>query len=320
MSKLRIILAVHFYVLLICVIMVLFFKPNVYDVIQNRATDIAERAFAQKNQTHKQISKHYKILCWIMTSPTDLEKRTKHVRDTWAKHCDIDLYMSSQENTTFPTVGLNVTEGRAHISMKSKAAWTFIYENYLEKADYFLKGDPDTFIVVENLRRMLQNYNPNDAEIFGHMFYLGGGKHNVYMAGGPGIVASRESLKRMVEIAFRNSTWEKDCFPDGDSEDFKSCNCMIKAGAKPINCTDELGRERFLVYPPHTYIQRLLGGWYTKAYNADKGKNQGPNCCSEYPIGFHYIGPSIMYDMYYYFYKTKVDHKFDKIVDVHMQT
>ena len=99
-----------------------------------------------------------RILCWILTDPKNLE-RTKHVKATWAKRCDTTLYMSSAENKSFPTIGLNVSSGRSHLASKSKAAWTYIYDQYLHKADFFVKADPDTFIIVENLRQFLSTKN-----------------------------------------------------------------------------------------------------------------------------------------------------------------
>ena len=53
-----------------------------------------------------------RVLCWILTDPNDLEKRTRHVRDTWAKRCDVTLFMSSKRDDSFPTIGLNVPPGR----------------------------------------------------------------------------------------------------------------------------------------------------------------------------------------------------------------
>ena len=49
-----------------------------------------------------------------------------------------------------------------------------MYDNHREEADWFMKADDDTFVVVENLRNMLKNFNTNDPIHFGHNFkYLG---------------------------------------------------------------------------------------------------------------------------------------------------
>lgn len=154
-----------------------------------------------------------RILCWILTDPKYLE-RTKHVKATWAKRCDITLYMSSVENKTFPTIGLNVSSGRSHLASKSKAAWTYIHDHYLEKADFFVKADPDTFIIVENLRQFLSTKNASLPELYGHRF-LFLSKNVTYTSGGAGVVLTKEALKRMVRLAFRKGL---NCMPDGQGK------------------------------------------------------------------------------------------------------
>ena len=151
-----------------------------------------------------------RILCWILTDPFDLDRRTFYVRDTWAKRCDKSLFMSSQWNDSFPTVGLNVSAGRNHIAMKAKASWIYIHEHHVNDFDYFVKGDPDTFVVVDNLKRYLATRDPEVPEFFGHRLFIRG-PNVTYVSGGPGLVISRESLRRLV-VAYNNTPG---CITDG---------------------------------------------------------------------------------------------------------
>lgn len=61
-----------------------------------------------KTYKARTLSKRIRILCWVMTYPKVLEKKARVVKETWGRHCNVLLFMSSKENKTFPTVGLNV--------------------------------------------------------------------------------------------------------------------------------------------------------------------------------------------------------------------
>nr|KAG5709400.1 hypothetical protein BaRGS_029249 [Batillaria attramentaria] len=118
----------------------------------------------------RELAKKHRVLCWVMTSPDNLDKKTVHVRNTWGKRCNKLLFMSSEWNSTFPTIGLNVSEGRQHLTAKTMQAFRYVYENHLDDADWFMKADDDTYVIVENLRYFLSSYNTEEPIYFGHTF------------------------------------------------------------------------------------------------------------------------------------------------------
>ncbi|ESN91207.1 hypothetical protein HELRODRAFT_144773, partial [Helobdella robusta] len=145
--------------------------------------------------------KHLRILCWFMTDGEILEK-AKRVRDTWAKNCDITLFMSSTGNPDFPAIGLNVTSGRDHIANKSRTAWNHVYRYYRNQADFFMKSDPDSYVSIPNLRLFLSGRDPTKPELYGHALHYGFqkwmGNFSGFYSAGQSVVLTRVALVKMV--------------------------------------------------------------------------------------------------------------------------
>lgn len=86
-----------------------------------------------------------RILCWILTSPTNRLERAVHVQNTWGKRCDKLLLMSSRDdNQTDIVVGLPVEDGYEILWNKTVAAFQYLYAHNLDDADWFVKADDDT--------------------------------------------------------------------------------------------------------------------------------------------------------------------------------
>lgn len=194
------------------------------------------------------LSQKVRVFCWVMTLPQHLQSRTQYVRSTWAKHCNKVLYMSSEE-TDFPTVGLNVSEGRSQLYWKTIRAFQHIHTHHLDDADWFLKADDDTFVVLENLRYSLSKHSSDEPLYFGRRFkpYVTQG----YMSGGAGYVLSKEALRRFVK-GFADGL----CKHTTEIEDIGMGKCMETMEVKTGDSRDVLGRQTFHPYPPDHYLIR----------------------------------------------------------------
>lgn len=201
-------------------------------------TDIAENLYQK-----------VKILCWVMTGPQNLEKKAKHVKATWAQRCNKVLFMSSEEDKDFPAVGLKTREGRDQLYWKTIKAFQYVHDHYLEDADWFMKADDDTYVILENLRWLLSKYNPEEPIYFGRRFkpYVKQG----YMSGGAGYVLSKEALKRFVD-AFKTDK----CTHSSSIEDLALGRCMEIINVEAGDSRDTIGKETFHPFVPEHHLIR----------------------------------------------------------------
>ncbi|XP_022656052.1 glycoprotein-N-acetylgalactosamine 3-beta-galactosyltransferase 1-like isoform X5 [Varroa destructor] len=117
--------------------------------------DVKTQNFHDHKQTYSDdLSEKVRVLCWVMTNPKTHSSKARHVQLTWGKRCNILLFMSSQkDNNLTNVVALKMdAEDREHLWQKTKLAFEYVHKHYRDMADWFLKADDDTYVIVENLR------------------------------------------------------------------------------------------------------------------------------------------------------------------------
>ncbi|VDP06797.1 unnamed protein product [Schistosoma margrebowiei] len=62
------------------------------------------------------------------------------------------------------------TEGRNLLWNKTAGAIKYMAKHYANDYDYFMKADDDSYVIVENLRKILHKENPDKPFIMGRRF------------------------------------------------------------------------------------------------------------------------------------------------------
>ncbi|CAI9553982.1 unnamed protein product [Staurois parvus] len=182
-----------------------------------------------------------------MTAPDHLQTKAIHLKNSWTRHCNKILFMSSTANESFPAIGLDTQEGRDQLYWKTIRAFQYIYKHHFHEADWFLKADDDTYVVVDNLRWMLSNYTPDQPIYFGKRFKLF--VKQGYMSGGAGYVLSKESLQRFIE-GFHKGI----CSHKSAVEDLELGQCMENMGVIAGDTRDSEKRESFHPFTPDFHL------------------------------------------------------------------
>uniref|UniRef100_A0A183CJX8 N-acetylgalactosaminide beta-1,3-galactosyltransferase n=1 Tax=Globodera pallida TaxID=36090 RepID=A0A183CJX8_GLOPA len=169
--------------------------------------------------------------------------------------------------------------------------------------DWFFRADDDAYVVMENLRLMLMPYSPKQLIYFGCKLRTTMYNDRVFPQGGSGYVMSRSALKLLVHRGLDNPSV---CF-DGDSleEDQFIAVCLDNLGVKLGDSRDAKFRHRFFgdfvgeSLVPISLLEQQSFWLQNLSYYPLR---QGPECCSDYAISFHYTDVKLMYLMEYLIY------------------
>lgn len=244
------------------------------------------------------LSKRVKVFCFIATTTANLLTKAKAVNDTWGKRCDKILFVSSSPSELSMTISFDIEDSRSHLTGKTMTMLNYMYNNYLNDYQWFMKADDDTFVIMENLKLLLSKCDHEKPIYLGHHFkvHLKQG----YMSGGAGYVMSQTALRMLVEDGLNRDR----CDRDGNDEDVDVGRCLENVGVQPYKTTDKFGRETFHAFSILNYIIGPVPVYLLQYPH--KPARSGKNCCSQLPITFHYTTPKMMYITEYFLYRTAV--------------
>ena len=142
-----------------------------------------------------------------------------------------------------------------------------------DEGDWFVKADDDTYMIIENLKHMLQPYNTSRSWYFGSKIKPREGLHQAYMSGGAGYVLSKKALEKFVTKGITDKTG-KICQNNGKgSEDVELGKCLENLGISPGDTRDAFGKGRFFPLVPEKHLNPGLMDAQSKWYRSNKFYN-----------------------------------------------
>lgn len=274
----------------------------------------------QKSIHTDPLHENVKVVCWVTTN-AKTHGKAYHLNATWGKRCNKVLFFSDQYDSSLPTITLSMLdEGRKSLWGRTKQAVIHLCQQNLDDASWFLKADDDTYIIMENLRMMLNHYDASKLLYFGYGIQLGWTlkwhgsllpqlRNVEYFSGGSGYVLSKGALNALCQ-EFSSENPNKKCKEGlyGD-EDKELGACLQDLGCRFVDTRDSKGRERFHPLPPEFHL--VPGAITNSRWRWVKQSSlypvlEGPECCSTQAISFHYIQPEMMHVLEYLIYDLQV--------------
>ena len=297
---------------------------------------LTEKVFVDR-EAHdaKKGTKRAKILCIIYAIDASHEKRIPAIRETWGQKCDGFMVGSNKTDTSLDTIDIAHAGPEIYENMfqKVRSVWSYVYDYYYDKYDWFHIGGDDMYVLVENLRLYLESdeiqvaanggtYLPIGNETSQTPLYLGrrlaldGKMSRIYNSGGPGYTLNKAALKLLV-----TGGWGGDPDRETYAEDVWVAKAFLKEGVMAYDTKDETGAERYMHYPVSRSPYGLLSyfpsaaslthllqpglhynekleveySWYIKD-SIDIA--MGLNHSSARSVAFHYISPELMRRMH----------------------
>lgn len=227
------------------------------------------------------VTRHPTVFCMILTTPKSFEKlRAQTTLSVWAHKCDnfkfisltTDVIKKTQNQSELNDINYLIMHPNDLIEDKysklTKKVFSAIKQIYAQfgNYDWYLKTDDDTFIEMYNLRKFVQDKDPNSLVTYGYDFKVIVDKG--YHSGGAGYLMSKKAFKRL--------GWTLNFKPDlckkSGIEDVDVAKCLRKLDVFPNKSIDEYGRERFIPLNLPGFYFGQIPGWLKK-YSANKFRN-----------------------------------------------
>ncbi|XP_053369750.1 chondroitin sulfate synthase 1 [Clarias gariepinus] len=155
-------------------------------------------------------SSHNFLFVGVMTAQKYLNNRAVAAYRTWAQTIPgkVEFFSSEGSDTSIPIpiVALKNVDDSYPPQKKSFMMLKYMHDHYLDRFEWFMRADDDVYIKSDRLESFLRSLNSSEAIFLGQTgmgardelgkLALEPGEN--FCMGGPGVIMSREVLRRMV--------------------------------------------------------------------------------------------------------------------------
>lgn len=148
------------------------------------------------------------VFVGVMTAAQYLETRARAVYDTWGRELPGRIaFFSSEESRAqgLPLVPLRDVDDSYPPQKKSFMMLLYMYEQYGERFEWFLRADDDVYVRGDKLEEFLRSVDSRKPQFIGQAGRGTSAERDAlsldynenFCMGGPGVLISRETLRRV---------------------------------------------------------------------------------------------------------------------------
>ncbi|XP_074593676.1 glycoprotein-N-acetylgalactosamine 3-beta-galactosyltransferase 1-like [Brevipalpus obovatus] len=223
------------------------------------------------------------------------------VKQTWSKNCDYIRFYGSLNDSSIPIT--HITRSNV-LSFRDFCHVIFDLDQLMNDKpfDWILMTPDDTYVIVDNLRRLLAQFDANEPSYLGRPVR----SYSIlpYNAKNSGFVISNQAFKFVRQTVVDQKTCSSMNYPGIGSVDRRFevalATILSKTNCTPIDTRDEFGRGRFLALNPSKHLSpssypALTPFWRNEIYHL----SQGTSCCSPSAISLPDLIPHHIYLVHY---------------------
>ncbi|XP_030621562.1 C1GALT1-specific chaperone 1 [Chanos chanos] len=264
-------------------------QPTVDEHLHHHVKAPSKEELQHFSQTQMlELTKQVRVYCVIMVTPKMLVYWAT-ANDTWSKHCDKAVFYTSEHAKALEAVDLKEQDEWIRL----RKALKLTYENAGDLRWFFI-AKPTTFAIIENLKYLLLDKDPQQPFYIGHTVKSGELEYVEYDSG---IVLSFEALRRLIEV-FKD---EGSCPEQGRtlwklSEEKQLGTCLKYSGVFAENGEDAQGKGLFNKQTINSLISDSM---------AQNPADIVEACCSDLAITFNGMSATQMQVMMYGVYRLR---------------